>query len=110
MRTRKNKNKNNKAPGNNSQFRPTRKNPGIGKLKKGELAQFGYEKVQELSTVKRHEALRQAIHEFGSLSVWRKLNAVGIYSRFKAPEASRIFFKDRNWVRETFGIKKEVKE
>jgi nucleotidyltransferase/DNA polymerase involved in DNA repair len=97
------------APGKVSQFRPTRKNPGIGKLKQGELAQFGYKKVQDLSTVKRHQALRQAIDEFGSLSVWRKLNAVSIYLRFKAPEASRIFLKDRDWVRLTFGIKKEDK-
>jgi hypothetical protein len=99
--------KSSKSPGKGSQFRPTRKNPGIGKLKKGELAHFGYEKVQDLSTVKRHQALRLAIDEYGSLSVWRKLNAVSIYSRFKAPEASRIFLKDRDWVRLTFGIKKK---
>jgi len=90
-----------------SHFRPTRKNPGIGKLKQGELAQFGYSNVQKVSVEKRHAALRAAVDAYGSLTVWRKLNAIAIYSRFRAPEASRIFLKDRDWIRRTFGIKKE---
>jgi hypothetical protein len=90
-----------------SRFRPTRKNPGIGPLKKGDLTQFGYVKVQTLPTETRHAALRAAVDAYGSLTVWRKLNAIAIYSRFRASEASRIFLKDRNWIRRTFGIKKE---
>ena len=90
-----------------SRFRPTRKNPGIGPLKKGELAQFGYSDVQALSVEKRHAALRVAVDAYGSLTVWRKLNAITIYARFRTPEASHIFLKDRDWIRRTFGIKKE---
>lgn len=90
-----------------SQFRPTRKNPGIGPLKKGDLTQFGYVNVQKVPTEKRHVALRAAVDAYGSLTVWRKLNAIGIYARFRAPEASRIFLKDRDWIRRSFGIKKE---
>ena len=90
-----------------SRFRPTRKNPGIGPLKKGDLAQFGYANVQKVSTETRRVALRAAVDAYGSLTVWRKLNAIAIYSRFRASEASRIFLKDRDWIRRTFGIKKK---
>jgi hypothetical protein len=79
--------------------------PGIGPLHKGELAQFGYEKVTSLSVSQRREALRKAVHVYGSLSVWRKLNAVHVYTRFMSPASSRVFKEDRDWVKTTFGIK-----
>jgi hypothetical protein len=79
--------------------------PGIGPLHKGELAQFGYEKVTSLSVSQRREALRKAVHIYGSLSVWRKLNAVHVYTRSMSPASSRVFKEDRDWVKTTFGIK-----
>jgi hypothetical protein len=79
--------------------------PGIGTLRKGELAKHGYSKVSTLSMGARHAALDKAIKEFGSLGVWRKLNAVYVYTRRTAPEASKIFKADRDWIRVTYGIK-----
>lgn len=79
--------------------------PGIGPLRKGELAKFGYSNVMTLSESERHAALVKAIKAYGSLSVWRKLNAVAVYTRYTAPAASRIFTMDKDWIRFLFGIK-----
>jgi hypothetical protein len=78
--------------------------PGIGPLRKGELAQFGYSNVSSLSQGKRHLALAQAVRVFGALSVFRKLNAVYVYTRYTAPVSSAIFKVDRDWVKEYYGV------
>jgi hypothetical protein len=78
---------------------------GIGPLRKGELTKFGYENVAKLSVAERHAALRKAIDAYGSLGVWRKLNAVQIYTRRISPGVSAIFKADMDWIRSTFGIK-----
>jgi len=98
MATRKNVNRSRKT-------RKFSKGEGIGKLRKGELTQFGYEHVTKLGVAERHEALKKAVAEYGSLSVWRKLNAVHVYSRRTSPESSRIFKADMDWIRKVFGIK-----
>jgi len=77
---------------------------GIGPLRKGDLAKFGYTTVTAMSESRRHLALRAAVQEYGSLTVWRKLNAVYIYTRHTSPASSAIFLADRDWVRNTFGI------
>jgi hypothetical protein len=77
---------------------------GIGPLRKGDLARFGYKTVTAMSEERRHLALRSAVQEYGSLTVWRKLNAIYIYTRHTSPESSAIFLEDRDWVRNTFGI------
>lgn len=82
-----------------------RNGPGIGALRKGELAKHGYSKVNTMSMAARHAALAKAVKEFGSLGVWRKLNAVYVYTCRTAPEASKTFKADRDWVRATYGIK-----
>jgi hypothetical protein len=79
--------------------------PGIGPLRKGELAIFGYMNVTSLSTADRHSALKKAVKEYGSLTVWRKLNAIHIYTRRTSPTSSKIFKEDMNWIKSTFGIK-----
>jgi hypothetical protein len=78
--------------------------PGIGRLQKGELAAYGYENVTSMSTDARHAALRKAIRAFGALTVWRKLNAVHVYTRALAPASSKTFKSDMNWIKETFGL------
>lgn len=83
----------------------TRGGPGIGPLRKGELAKYGYKNIQQLSERERHVALEKAIKAYGSLGVWRKLNAVQVYSRRLAPNASRIFKADMDWVRSKYGLK-----
>ena len=79
--------------------------PGIGALRKGELTKHGYVNVSEMSESARHAALESAIAEFGSLGVWRKLNAVHVYTRRLSPVVSKIFKADMDWIRNKFGIK-----
>ena len=78
---------------------------GIGPLRKGELSKYGYQHVNMLTREQRHEALRKAIHEFGSLGVWRKLNAIFVYTKHTSPETSRLFREDRDWITNEFGRK-----
>jgi len=79
--------------------------PGIGPLRKGDLDRFGYRNVTELSESRRHLALAAAVRAYGSLTVWRKLNAVAIYTRRTSPASSAVFKADRDWVRAHYGIK-----
>ena len=81
------------------------KNPGIGRLRKGNLSVFGYKDIRTLSEEQRHTALEAAVSKYGSLSIWRKLNALFIYTRNTAPDSSVLFHADRDWVKARFGIK-----
>jgi len=77
--------------------------PGIGKLKKGELTELGYS--TEKSDRSRHIAINVAVKKYGPLSVYRKLNAVAVYTRKTSPEKSKIFLKDRAYIGEKHGFK-----
>ena len=81
------------------------KGPGIGPLREGELSQFGYAGVAKLSVAQRHAALKKAVDTFGSLTVWRKLNAVAVYTKHTSPHVSRIFKSDMAWIQREFGLK-----
>ena len=82
--------------------------PGIGQLDHGELSKYGYEHVVKLSAADRHAALSKAVDEYGWLTVFRKLNAVSVLTRYTAPETSAIFLRDRKWVKRIFAnMKKE---
>jgi hypothetical protein len=83
-----------------------REGEGIGKLRKGELIKFGYQ--YRLSDRLRHAALKKAIDRYGALSVYHKLDAVAKLSVRTAPDASGIFAKDRNWVRDHYELKKNM--
>jgi hypothetical protein len=76
---------------------------GIGKLRKGELIKYGYQ--YRLSDSLRHSALKRAIKRYGALSVFRKLDAVSKLSLRTAPDASKIFTLDRNWIRDNYELK-----
>lgn len=82
---------------------PGKAKPGeqIGPLRKGELKKHGY--VYRLPTAKRQEALKKAVAEYGALGVYRKLNAVAKLSVRTAPDASRAFKMDRDWIKKTYG-------
>jgi len=77
---------------------------GIGALRKGDLRRFGYTNVTELSEGRRHLALAAAVRAYGPLTVWRKLNAVFIYTKNTSPASSRVFKADRDWIKATYGI------
>lgn len=78
---------------------------GIGPLRHGELAQFGYAGIKSLSVGARRSSLAAAVRRFGSLAVWRKLNAVQIYTRRTSPETSAVVKADMDWIRATYGIR-----
>jgi hypothetical protein len=80
-----------------------REGEGIGKLRKGELIKYGYQ--YRLSDALRQKALKKAIKRYGPLSVYRKLDAVAKLSSRTAPDASGIFSRDRNWVKNNFELK-----
>ena len=82
-----------------------RDGPGIGPLRKGELLKHGYVGVTKMSVGERHKALDSAVKEFGSLSTWRKLNAVAVYSKRTAPGVSAIFKADMDYIRSKYGLK-----
>lgn len=68
---------------------------GIGKLRKGGLE--GYH--ASLSLTKRHAILHKAVAKHGALSVFRKLNAIYVYTKIRAPTTAAVFLADRNWIR-----------
>lgn len=76
---------------------------GMGKLRKGELVKYGYQ--YRLSDSLRQTALKRAVKRYGALSVYRKLDAVAKLSLRAAPDANKIFIRDRNWVRGNFEMK-----
>jgi hypothetical protein len=68
------------------------KTMGIGKLKKGELTQFGYSVKSPERT--RHNAINKAVKKYGKVTVQRKLNALSVYNSKKNPKMSAEFKKD----------------
>jgi hypothetical protein len=68
----------------------------FGRLKKGELSKLGYS--FRASESQRITALKRAIEHYGSLGVYRKLDAVAKLSKKINPAASKIFKIDRDWV------------
>jgi len=83
-----------------------REGEGIGKLRKGELIKYGYQ--YRLSDSLRQAALKKAIKRYGALSVYRKLDAVAKLSLRTAPDASTIFTKDREWVKNNFPLTNKI--
>lgn len=76
--------------------------PGIGTLKKGLLAKFGYSDITNKSDQVRHASLNKAVKAYGPLSVFRKLNAAYVYTKNTSPASSAIFLTDRDWIRKTY--------
>ncbi len=50
--------------------------------------------------------LAKAVAQYGALSLFRKLNAISIYTRRSSPGSSAIFLADRDWIREQYMKKK----
>jgi hypothetical protein len=76
----------------------------IGPIRKGELIKYGYADVSLLPINKRRSALKTAVSQLGSLSVWKKLNVIYLYNKNKNPELAEKFVADRDWVRSTYGL------
>lgn len=76
----------------------TRKNV-IGPLKKDELKNLGYSTFK--SALSRHRALNKSVKKYGALKTFRKLNAVATLNKNRAPSVSKVFLRDREWVKRT---------
>jgi hypothetical protein len=76
----------------------------FGKLRKGDLIKYGYQ--YRLADRLRHKALEKAIPVYGAINVYRKLDAVAKLSTKSAPDASKIFAQDRDWINQHYIHKK----
>lgn len=76
---------------------------GIGELKEGELSKYGYS--FDKSKRSRHIALNAATRKQGALSVYRKLNALAVYTKRTSPSTSKKALADRNYVGKQHGYK-----
>lgn len=68
----------------------------FGKLKKSELTSLGYHLNKPIN--KRRIALIKAIHIYGNLSVFRKLNVLSVLFKNTHPDYSKIAKADAKWV------------
>ena len=76
-----------------------------GELRKGDLIKYGYQ--YRLSDLLREKALRRAINASGpsgAKTIYYKLKKVAEISTGHAPDAHKIFVRDRNWVRNNFNV------
>lgn len=69
------------------------KTAGIGPLKKGRLAKFGYNSTKRIGL--RRQALRKAVKSEGKTAVLRMLQAVATYTKRTSPKKSALFLADR---------------
>ncbi len=83
--------------GSPGKWRTVHRSAGIGPLKKGRLARFGYNSDADVNG--RHAALKAASRRLGSLAVFRMLGALATYTKRTSPAKSAIFTADRNYVR-----------
>lgn len=74
---------------------------GIGPLKKGLLKKVGYS--PSASATRRHAAVKRAVKKYGRASTIRKLNAVAVYTRKRAPKTSRKFKADMKFAQKMKG-------
>lgn len=72
----------------------------IGPLRQGTLRQFGYSTSS--SERSRHIALAKAVKSEGYLPIYRKLNAVYVLQRNTSPSKSKLFKRDRDWLKKKF--------
>ena len=73
-----------------------REGEGIGELRRGALTKYGY--YYALPTSQRESSLKRAIKAYGALSVYRKLDAIAKLSMRVAPDLSKVYKRDRDWV------------
>ena len=69
----------------------------IRKTKSGMLRKYGYDLHK--SAEKRKASLRRASRQYGALSVFRKLNALATLSKNRSPKNSRVYLRDRQYVK-----------
>jgi len=76
-------------------------------VKKGKLTRFGYH--AGLSASERRSALRKADKAYGSVRLWRMLNAQVLFRKRLGDGSRGAFLADRDWVRENLINPKEAR-
>ena len=77
----------------------TRKNV-IGPLKKGELTSLGYSSSKKAKT--RRQALEKAVDRYGPLSTLRKVNAIRVLTKRRAPKVSKTLKADVKYLQKHY--------
>lgn len=67
-------------------------------LRKNSLSRFGYEKIIDLTERQRRIALNKSVKEYGSLTVWKKLNLLYIYNKYKNRSLAKKVKEDRDYI------------
>jgi hypothetical protein len=81
----------------------TRRNV-IGPLKEGKLTSLGYSPAKKAST--RRRALTKAVGKYGKLSTLRKVNAVAVLTKRRAPKTSKTYKADVKYLQTKYFGKK----
>lgn len=79
--------------------RKTRRNV-IGPLRSGLLTKVGYSAEKKAST--RRRALNKAVKKYGKLSTLRKVNAVAVLTKRRAPSTSKAFKSDVKFLQKKY--------
>lgn len=72
----------------------------IGTLKKGKLTDLGYHPSRK--TTSRHRALSKAVKKYGKTSTLRKVNAVAVLTKRRAPLTSRKYRADVKYLQKRY--------
>lgn len=86
--------------GARGKWREVNKSNGIEINHPGSLSSMGYSVVNKPAS--RHSSLRRIIKKFGPTSTFRKLQAVGTYTKRTSKGRSIKFLADRNWVKKKY--------
>jgi hypothetical protein len=69
----------------------------------GKLSEHGYEDVKEKTELARHRALARVIRAGEPpLGLFRRLNVLMILFKRTNPKLSKIFKRDRDWVKQKY--------
>ena len=69
-------------------------------IEKDVLGKYGYDDIKNISTTKRHSALKKALKELKPLSVYRRLIAIATLNKNKDSVLFNILREDADWVKE----------
>jgi len=72
----------------------------IGPLKKGKLTDLGYHPSRKATS--RHRALSKAVKKYGKTSTLRKVNAVAVLTKRRAPLTSRKYRADVKYLQKRY--------
>lgn len=71
-------------------------------LAKDVLKEYGYENVKTMTEIKRHKALKKALHDgIKPLPLFRRLNALYTVNKNQNPAIAELFRADRNYIKTT---------